>query len=284
LYDYVRHQCSYGELIQKAKLWDHVVDLAFKDSRPFIGLYTRPYSEMFLNDFIVESNAVDSWFNVARMNFDVHWLKVINDISGHEAGNTLLQQAGNILRTGNVSRALINLNCRVISSAEGGDEFGWIVHTPFDVRAVIPAITQLLLSEASQVNIAPLIDFKGSYVEKLFKEAGVGVDQIPDSSYIPMSFSVGVSVLGDALSRVDIAAEHNCDDAFKQITSEMFREADHSAIANKRQFKEEAKRSRPPLYLLAGRERADILEIENQRLQQEVSRLVEEVQRLKQNT
>src|SRR3989344_5559084 len=114
--------------------------LAYLDRRKYLGMYNRQWAEHKIREYIrliveKESHEEKDVYSLARVNFDLNGLKALNDLGGHETGNKGLKLFANILNFGATTLWLRDeLKLEVITSAEGGDEFGLVVHGNIDLR------------------------------------------------------------------------------------------------------------------------------------------------------
>src|SRR3989338_9916721 len=114
--------------------------LAYLDRRKYLGMYNRRFSEYKIAEHVRaivarEAQEERDLYSLARVNFDLNGLKALNDLGGHEAGNRGLKLFANILNFGSTTLWLRDeLKLNVVTSAEGGDEFGIVISGPIDLR------------------------------------------------------------------------------------------------------------------------------------------------------
>ena len=130
---------SSARAIENARRYKAVHDLAELD--PLSGLYNRRYFQDTLAREVKRAQRYRR--RLALLVFDVDGLKAINDEHGHLAGDTLLLEAADRLRS--VLRSA-DVACRV-----GGDEFAVIIpeSTVADAKQLHERLTRVLRAEAA---------------------------------------------------------------------------------------------------------------------------------------
>jgi diguanylate cyclase (GGDEF)-like protein len=130
---------SSARAIENARRYKAVHDLAELD--PLSGLYNRRYFQDTLAREVKRAQRYRR--RLALLVFDVDGLKAINDEYGHLAGDTLLLEAADRLRS--VMRSA-DVACRV-----GGDEFAVIIpeSTVADAKQLHERLTRVLRAEAA---------------------------------------------------------------------------------------------------------------------------------------
>jgi diguanylate cyclase (GGDEF)-like protein len=128
---------SSARAIENARRYKAVHDLAELD--PLSGLYNRRYFQDTLSREVKRAQRYRR--NLALLVFDVDGLKAINDEYGHLAGDSLLLETADRLRS--VTRSA-DIACRV-----GGDEFAVILpeSTVADAKQLHERLTRVLRAE-----------------------------------------------------------------------------------------------------------------------------------------
>jgi diguanylate cyclase (GGDEF)-like protein len=128
---------SSSRAIENARRYKAVHDLAELD--PLSGLYNRRYFQDTLAREVKRAQRYDR--RLALLVFDVDGLKAINDEHGHLAGDSLLLETADRLRS--VTRSA-DIACRV-----GGDEFAVILPeaTVADAKQLHERLTRVLRAE-----------------------------------------------------------------------------------------------------------------------------------------
>lgn len=256
----LQHECSPEEMKNRVERVIGLLKLAYKDPRSYLEMYGRQYHEMLLGDYIkdiCEMNSTEAdWYRVARFCFDLQGLKTVNSFGtdGRKSGNELLEKFTNILEKGETVQALREMKINVQTSAEGGDDFGWILYAPFDLRKAMPLIEDMLISEIESCDVKDLINFESKEVSEYLNKFGI----TEKSGHFEMGICVGSVTLGEIVSSTETAEE--CKDVVKDLVGQMFRTAHMRCLEDKNIFKEYLKKSNPALYALLGRDHIDILE------------------------
>ncbi len=282
------------------KACKHIL-LSYMDSRDYLRMPNREFIEYKIFRYISESldhkqlNQEDL-YKVARINFDLNGLKVMNDVGGHSRGNTGLLIFSSILREGKTTQWLKKQGIEAAPSAEGGDEFGLVIYGNQDLRPLLPEIERRFAEEVSEtrdiqtLKITKELDEKTGKVKTKLKATRSSVDDIihfndpedlkkmrdmgildDDQKKLPENFkfqlgtSVGSSTFGEALGVVGLEDVRSYKEMIERVVNQMFKMADRRAIIHKDQTKEKLKTENPTLHRMYTRVSAEVVEL-NQKI------------------
>ena len=244
--------------------------LAYLDRRKYLGMYNRQWAEHKIREYIrliveKESHEEKDVYSLARVNFDLNGLKALNDLGGHEAGNKGLKLFANILNFGATTLWLRDeLKLEVITSAEGGDEFGLVVHGNIDLRQYTAKITHNYSTEIYASDVSHLIDFSISEVRDNLQLLNIA-DEIPKGFKFRMSTSVGLCLLGEAINKVDVNRMGvTFEEMSVDISNVMFALADKRSQIHKSKFKRELSDTNPILSGLYARMSKEVIHLERE--------------------
>ncbi len=244
--------------------------LAFLDRRQYLGMYNRRFAEYKIAEHvkaIVERPNLGEkeLYTLARINFDLNGLKALNDLGGHEAGNKGLKLFSNILNFGATTLWLRDeLGLSVISSAEGGDEFGILLYGELDLREHRDEIIKRYFDEVYKADVSHFINFGDEKVRDNLRALGIA-DEVPKAFAFRMSTSIGMCMFGEALDYVDIAREGaRYDELVSELSNKMFALADERSMAHKSAFKQELGKTNPVLSGLYARMSREVIHLERE--------------------
>lgn len=268
--------CDPMEVSERVKAMIYLLHLAYKDPRKYLDIYGRNYQELLLSDFISEICDTDyseeDWHRIARLNFNLNGLRVINNYGteGHVSGNKLLEMFSEILKNGRTVKALESLGVKVVPSAEGSDNFGWILYGPYDLRLILSVAENLLMQEVQETDISHLIDFSDPRIQEVLKHVNNPTGAEPR---LQIMASIGSATLGEVLEDLNLQEDQSYEQISKILMNSMFRIADERAKQFKEMFKRKLKEENLHLYHLYGRSNIEILEERVRELEEEVERL-----------
>lgn len=242
----LENNCDPVVLNDRVKKYVDLLNLAYKDSRKYLDMYARNYQELLLADFIKEICNLDyteaDWHRIARVNFNLNALRVVNKYGKEKSasGNELLTLFAETLKEGDTAKMLESLGIRVVPSAEGGDNFGWVLYGPYDLRLILSMAESMLLKEFESFNTDDLISM--------------------ENGTFRMLVSIGSATLGEVLESLDITQEKRYSEITRMILNTMFKIADERAKEFKEIAKKAMKEENPELYALYAATNQDMLE------------------------
>ena len=242
--------------------------LAYLDRRKYLGMYNRRFSEYKIAENVRaivarEAQEERDLYSLVRVNFDLNGLKALNDLGGHEAGNRGLKLFANILNFGATTLWLRDeLKLNVITSAEGGDEFGIVISGPIDLREKVEEIGERFAHEVYNTDASHMLDFNKPEVLENLKLLGIA-ESVPADFRFRISTSVGICLLGEAFDRVDVnRPEATFDEIVQDINNAMFAIADERSARHKSEFKKELAKTDPILAGLYARMSKEVIHLE----------------------
>ncbi|MBI5139850.1 MAG: hypothetical protein HZA94_00130 [Candidatus Vogelbacteria bacterium] len=224
------------------------------DSRDYVKMARKELIKyriyLFINEIIEQPRVnVEDLYKVARIAFDLNGLKALNDIGGHSSGDEGLRLFSGILKNGKTTRWLRDeLGFEIISSAEGGDEFGIVISGIKNGKTLkdlgmLKMIKDRYYEEVINAEASQLINFSDPDVQERLKKREI---RLPEGFKFRIGTSVGISTLGEAISQSDLGRKGG----YKKLTSSviglMFKLADDQAIEHKSAVKTAMKESPDP--------------------------------------
>lgn len=240
-----------GHVVEEARYDISDIMEKYKDNRDYLDVYNRAYVDSKQQDWLQQlfekTTPTENDLNtIARINFDMNGLKPLNDLGGHSSGNKALFIFSEILKNGKTSTLLKEkYGIEIISSIEGGDEFGLIIRSPFDLKkeaddgkTFLDEVLEMYLQEIYQSDIGELIDFQKPEVRKLLQRKGI---VLPSDFVFHLSSSAGASTAAEIFQELDFERmkKKPFSDFLKALSSEIFKKADLKATAQKEKFKKE---------------------------------------------
>ena len=267
---FYKTKMSPDETLAEAQNLIRLEMLAYLDRRKYLGMYNRQWSEHKIREYVrnivgKESHEEADLYTLARVNFDLNGLKALNDLGGHAAGNRGLKLFANILNFGATTLWLRDeLKLTVVTSAEGGDEFGLVITGSKDLREYAEKIVHRYTEEVYAADASHFIDFSQSDVRENLKLLGIS-DEVPKDFQFRMSTSVGVCLLGEAINKVDVGKMGaTFEEMLTDISNMMFGMADKRSQAHKSKFKRELSDTNPILSGLYARMSREVIHLERE--------------------
>ena len=261
---------SAEEILTEAENLIRLEMLAYLDRRKYLGMYNRQWAEHKIGEYIRKVVASPSkeekdLYTLGRINFDLNGLKALNDLGGHAAGNKGLMLFANILNFGATTLWLRDeLGIIVITSAEGGDEFGIVITGEIDLREHIGEIAYRYFEEVFTAPASELINFRDEHVRENLKMLGIA-DNVREDYQFKLSTSVGAALLGEAINKVDVNRENvTFSQMITDISNTLFSLADKRAGAHKSKFKRQLSDSDPILSGLYARMSKEVIHLERE--------------------
>lgn len=256
------------EIYQEAKDLVKLELLAYTDRRVFLGLFNRKFVIEKAGEFIrsiVESDSIEEKdiYSLARVDFDMNGLKVLNDLGGsHGVGNEGLRLFSEVIKKGETTSWLRNMGFVVIPSVEGGDEFGLLLYGKEDLRPYVTDIVNGYFEETRNINVSDLIDFSGKEVRDKLKFLGIDKD-IPSDFKFEITTSVGIALFGEALNLVDVNEEgKSYKEISRTILNKMFELAHDRSSDHKSWYKSQLGKTNPGLSALYARMSREVIHLE----------------------
>jgi len=243
--------------------------MAYMDRRTYLSMYNRRYAEHQLVEHIKEIASSKELndrdlYALARIDFDLNGLKVLNDLGGHIAGNKGLKMFAEVLNNGQTTKWLRGFDLEVTATAEGGDEFGLIIFGKLDLRELLPEMAKKYFDEVYALDASGLIDFKDAHIVENLKMLGIA-DSIPFDFRFKISCSVGYVLFNDALERVPVTEPgKSYTEVVRMITTKMFELSDLRAREHKSAFKAELGKTNPILSGLYARMSREVIHLEKE--------------------
>ncbi|HEY4504628.1 MAG TPA: hypothetical protein VJI73_02560 [Candidatus Paceibacterota bacterium] len=260
--------------------------LAYLDRRKYLGMYNRMFAEYKIAEYIqaiIAKSSLDEkdLYILARVNFDLNGLKALNDLAGHDVGNRGLKLFANILNFGASTLWLRDeLELEVISSAEGGDEFGLVIFGQQDLREYHEEITSRYFEEVYKADVSHLINFENEKVRDNLRALGIS-DDVPKDFKFKMSTSVGLCMFGEAMDIVEVSREGaKYEELVMEITNAMFALADERSMKHKNAFKQKLGEQNSILSGLYARMSREVIHLERE-LKESQRRILELERKLK---
>lgn len=257
------------EILKEAKDLFDLSMLAYRDGRKYLGLYNRKFAEHKVAETILKIMSLknlseEALYSLARINFDLNGLKALNDLAGHDAGNRGLELFAEMLKSGKTSNWLRGHGVKVVVSAEGGDEFGMILIARQDLRPVKQELVDRFVAETRDIDATEFINFKDPHVIENLHLLGIA-DEVPSDFRFELSTSVGIALLGEALSNTNVSTEGSgYMEIVERVTDKMFEIADKRSMVHKSAYKEELDRTNPILSGLYARMSKEVIHLERE--------------------
>lgn len=234
--------------------------MSYMDGRAYLRMPNREFIEFKLAHHIgeiIDRDIVktEDLYSVARINFDMNGLKTLNDIGSHTSGNEGLSMFANVLKNGETVKWLEAQGIEVAASAEGGDEFGMVLHGPSDLRPILKEIEERFRQEIWNLDARKLIDFSDEKTKATLKKFRIPV---ADGFEYRISTSVGSATFGELLATTDLSGAKTYEAMINRVIKMMFGSADARAIKNKEEFKAGLKEINQTLAALYERETEEV--------------------------
>lgn len=257
------------EILKEIKDLYDLSMLAYRDGRKYLGLYNRKFAEHKVAETIVKIMTLknlseDALYSLARINFDLNGLKALNDLAGHDAGNKGLELFADMLKDGRTSNWLRGHGVKVVVSAEGGDEFGMILIARQDLRPVKQELVDRFVAETREIDATEFINFRDPSVIENLHLLGIA-DEVPPDFRFELSTSVGIALLGEALSNTNVSTEGSgYMEIVDRVVDKMFEIADKRSMVHKSAYKEELDKTNPILSGLYARMSKEVIHLEKE--------------------
>lgn len=257
------------EIIEEIKYLVDLAMLAYRDSRKYLSLYNRKFSEHKIIETILKIMSLknlkeEALYSLGRVNFDLNGLKALNDLAGHDAGNRGLELFANMLKEGKTTTWLRGHGVKIIVSAEGGDEFGMVIISKSDLRPVRQELVDRFVQETREIDATSFINFESDDVQKNLHLLKIA-DEIPKDFRFELSSSVGIALLGEALSNTDVSVP---DSSYLEIVGKLAKKmleiADKRSMVHKSVYKEELDKTNPILSGLYSRMSKEVIHLEKE--------------------
>ena len=299
------------KLNQSEKACKHIL-MSYMDGREYLRMPNREFIEYRIYRSITEilenkKLGREDLYKVARINFDLNGLKVMNDVGGHGAGNLGLKIFASIIKEGETTRWLNTQGIQTAASAEGGDEFGLVIYGDKDLRPILQEIEERYFHEVRDArtvktlkitteldentgkkkikmkseisNVDDIFDFTDPKIIHKLETMGIANNtdkKVPEVFQFQMGTSVGSATFGEALQVVGFEGVKTYKEMMDRIINQMFKMADHRAIIQKDETKKALETSNPTLFRMYTRVSPEVVVLNTKIV--ELAKKIEEMQ------
>lgn len=221
--------------IRAQELVDRYIDTRFDLPK---GTYLRLEIIRLLDNLISGDLEEKDINGLGFISFDLNGLKAVNDLSGHEAGDSFLERSAEIFKSGQTTKELAKSGIKVLIFAGGGDEFTIVLSGQEDLTAredkqdLLDTIRKRYEAEIASIDCADLVDL--SKPETREKLEGL---KIPDEFKFRATASGGSATLREIIDNYSIEGDENYYAKLGIIMGGLIDLSDQRASANKRKFK-----------------------------------------------